>query len=382
MPRRKRRRAWGSIAEVQRGKKYVLRWPDPAKRCGRATETVRGTYRQACERLDVIHADMIARGGASRSWTVGRIYEECVRADYGRRVELGKLKPASLKLYERAWEKHARPRWAGVRIAGVRPAEVQEWLLSLPGGAAKMSLVVLQKAGDFAVRNELADRNVFKGGYLMPKGATARSHGVYDNAAADAALASVAGTPMEAPYILMAFGGCRTGESLGVRCAEVSPFERGGQTFALVPIVRRMDAKGSQPMPDHDLKTPESDRVTVVPPPYAGRLLGIARALSGEGREWLADRGDGLPMNKSIATYRWDKLLQADGSPDAIPLQNLRTSWRTMAAMEWRVSSDVLEMVMGHKLPGTTGKHYMRPSWEQIAERFADEFARKPLDLG
>ena len=73
MPRKKQRRAWGSVTEVKRGKKYVLRWPDHAKRCGRATETFYGTYREACERLAVIQASGAQSG---RSMTFGHAHDK------------------------------------------------------------------------------------------------------------------------------------------------------------------------------------------------------------------------------------------------------------------------------------------------------------------
>ena len=377
MPRKKQRRAWGSITEVQRGKRYVLRWPDPSKRCGRASLTVRGTYREACERLDVIHAEALAAPDVPRGWTVGRIFEEYVREDYSRRIAIGKIKPKSVENYEYSWRKSIEPRWRDVAIEDIKPGDVQEWLMTLSRGHAEQSLIVLKKVGDMAVRNELADRNVFRSDYLLPKPRRPRSRDTFDGAAADAALGSLRGSAMEGAFILMAFGGCRTGEALGVRACEVEPFKAEGMLFATVPVVRRMEAGGTAPAPDHDLKTPESDRVTVIPPPYAGRLLELSAAKRAAGVEWLTDRGDGLPMNRHVAQHRWTKLLP-DG--ERIPMQNLRTSWRTMAALEWGVSSDVLEMVMGHRLPGTTGHHYMRPSWEQIAARFAAEFAKNGVD--
>lgn len=49
MPRKARRRAWGSVTEAARGKKYVLRWVEntPQGR-RRRSRTVYGTYREAC----------------------------------------------------------------------------------------------------------------------------------------------------------------------------------------------------------------------------------------------------------------------------------------------------------------------------------------------
>lgn len=49
MTRKQRRRAWGSITEAKRGKKYILRWQESTP-CGRKrkTKTVYGTHREAC----------------------------------------------------------------------------------------------------------------------------------------------------------------------------------------------------------------------------------------------------------------------------------------------------------------------------------------------
>lgn len=37
---------------------------------------------------------------------------------------------------------------------------------------------------------------------------------------------------------------------------------------------------------------------------------------------------------------------------------------------------------MGHKLPGVTGRHYLRPSTEQLAEDFAATYVKKQAHLG
>lgn len=48
MTKKQRRRVWGSVTEMRRGKKYVLRWMQntPQGR-RRKTKTVYGTYREA-----------------------------------------------------------------------------------------------------------------------------------------------------------------------------------------------------------------------------------------------------------------------------------------------------------------------------------------------
>ena len=72
MTRKQRRRAWGSITEAKRGKKYILRWHENTP-CGRKrkTKTVYGTYREACTELDRIHVEPSPKRtthGSSRPW--------------------------------------------------------------------------------------------------------------------------------------------------------------------------------------------------------------------------------------------------------------------------------------------------------------------------
>ena len=61
MPRKKRRRAWGSIDPVKPNAKYVLRWMEntPEGR-RRRCETFYGTYREADLRLAQIRVERAA----------------------------------------------------------------------------------------------------------------------------------------------------------------------------------------------------------------------------------------------------------------------------------------------------------------------------------
>ena len=74
-----------------------------------------------------------------------------------------------------------------------------------------------------------------------------------------------------------------------------------------------------------------------------------------------------MPMNRGTLAYVW----REDGR---IPFSNLRNSWRTFAQFEWRIPGDTLEILMGHVLPGVTGKHYLRPSDDDLLMSFADAY--------
>lgn len=365
MPKRKQRSPWGTIDS--KGKdKHVIRWventPEGRKRKCR---TFHGTYREAALELARIRVE---KADDRPVPTVGQAYEMWYRPWLGERVAAGSAKARTAEIYEGCWDAHVAPRWSNVPLDSVRPAEVQSWLSSLSPSNAKVAVVVLRAVGDFAVRYEVVPSNKFRIPYTMPTGKTrSKGTGTYDLAQAESVLAQLCGSTLEAPFILACFGSCRPGESLGVRCEEVEMVKSHGLSLAVVPIVRRMTEGDNLPLPDGDLKNKQSVRSIVIPEPYGTRLLEIARALAADGREWLADRGDGLPMNIWTLTNRWKRA--PGGKP--IPFSNLRTSWRTFAQYEWHVDYDTLELLMGHSIPGVTGKHYLKPTTENLVESLA-----------
>ena len=77
-------------------------------------------------------------------------------------------------------------------------------------------------------------------------------------------------------------------------------------------------------------------------------------------------------MNVGMLFDEWTRLAGAD----KIPFANLRNSWRTFAQAEWRIDYDVLEMLMGHALPGVTGRHYLRMSVAQVVDVFAADYLK------
>ena len=365
MPRRNRRRAWGSIDSVIPNKKYVLRWMEntPEGR-RRRCETFYGTYREADLRLAKIRVERAADKPVP---TIGEAYKTWYLPSAEARRDAGKLASTSFKQYTRVWASVIAPRWSDVPLDSVRPIDVQNWLSEQTHSNAVVSLTLLRQIAAFAERYEVAD-NKFAKPYVMPEKTKKRRRGVLTLEDANKMLKKLHGARCEAAFILSCFGSCRTGESLGTRVDEIGSFEVGRLTFATVPIVRMMELKGDFPV--ERLKTPESNRVVCVPPLYSARLLEISEERKRAHIDWFAARRDGMPLKHSALREAWIK-----ESGDPIPFQNLRNSWRTFAQLEWGVSADTLELLMGHKLPGTTGAHYMRPTGDVLARRFAEEFA-------
>lgn len=376
MPRKKQRRSWGSVTEVKRAKKYVLRWlettPEGRKR---KTETVYGTYREACNRLDAIHTDVMTRGDDRRVMTIGEVAEKWWLPEVEERLANGDIKPATAKLYTQAWSAYVKPRWGNTPCDKVRQVDVQDWVSAMTKSLAKIAIVVAQRIMDIAVLREEADANRFRAKYRMPTTGKTRSKDVLTEDEAGIVLARLRGSTLEAPFILACFGGCRVAESLAVAVDDVSFERKGGELFAIVAVRRQASARNGQPREVGDMKNKQSNRITVIPPPYSERLKAIHAERIAEGSRWIADRGDGETYACVKASAEWKARWHEVGVPGKnVTLQNLRPSWRTMAEVTWKVNDRLLELMMGHMLPGVTGKHYMRQDGETIADAFADGY--------
>lgn len=369
MPRRKQRRAWGHIDEIVRGKKYVLRWtqntPQGRKR---PCETFYGTYREACARLDEIHVTV---GDDKPVPTVGQALDMWYMPWLERRLAEGKIKQSTYKLYQRCIRLHVRPKWERTPVDSTPPLEIQKWLLGISRREATVSLLAMRTLMDMAVRYEVVDANRFDIKYEL-KHETRRSDTgiVYSLDKAREVFSAVRGSAIEPAVILSLFGSARVGEALGVMRSEVGLAESHGIAFAMVPIVRRVNRRG-EPMPDGDLKTPDSARTLIIPEPYGTRLAEIAERGIMPASEWLAPAPNGNTLSQDRLAYDWKRIM-GDG---CVPFSNLRNSWRTFAQYEWGIDYDTCEILMGHKLKGVTGEHYLKPSTAQMLDKVASSIA-------
>lgn len=366
MPRKPRRRSFGSITERERGRRYVLRWvenTDHGRR--RVSRMFYGTYTEASRELARVQCE---RAGDKPVMTLGEVYEKWFLPYNEKRVEDGKLKSNTLTNYKAIWSSACRDRWQDVPATMPTPVQIQEWLDGLPNGTAKLAIVVMRGVMARAEHYELVPDNKFKKQYDMPnRAAYTHSKDVYTLEKANAVYESISDRSMAVAFILCCFGSARVGESLAVRADEPYELKSGRCEFAAVPIVRRMPHNGDEPMPDGDLKNRQSERTVLIPYPWGKRFLGIAAERRSEGCEWLCPRPDGTPCNEVLINRLW----RETAGDDWIPMRNLRSSWRTFAQYEWHVDERTLEQLMGHAQQGVSGKHYIRPNIEQLADAFA-----------
>ncbi len=359
MPRKRKRRSWGSITTVTKTK-HVIRWmentPEGRKRRSR---TFCGTYKEACfelSRLQVEHSDdrpVPTIGDACRMWYLPWLE---------RRIAERKTKARTGEIYTKCWERIIEPRWGSTPMDSVVPSDVQKWLLGLTAGNAEIALVVLRKSSPISPSSTTSSTRTSSGSPTIPaEKARGKRTGTYTLREATDLFEALRDHLTEASYILACFGSARTGESLGVRPAEVFLVESHGINFAIAPISRRMDETGDLPLPDGDLKNPQSERTLVIPEPYGTRLFEIAAMRISDGVEWLADRGDGLPFNRGTLKYagRGCRGRRHPVRQPADVMAHLRAQY------EWGVDFDTLEILMGHLVPGVTGD-YLKPKIDDL----------------
>ena len=367
MPRKKRRAAWASIAEVRAGECYRIRYwstgPDGYKR---RSKTIRGSRKDAERARAEL---MLAHSEDAPCPTVGEVWERYALPAYERREKDGDMSAYTLRQYRSGWSRHASPRWADVPCDAVRPLAVQQWLDGLSYNGALQAMNVLRPTVDYAVRYGVVDANPFRERYLMPSksGKATMDRGVWALDELGEVWRAVHGEWFEAAFLLAAFGGCRVGESLGVRSDDVTITDVGGVPVALVAIERQVPSVGEVRT---TLKNAQSHRTIAVPGRAGLRLAELARERDG----WLTGDGLGGPTTQRRLMLAWKSAGMAH------PFRNLRNSYETNARWSLRLPPWIVEPLLGHAGQGVTAQYYDRPSAEMFAEMVADAYRARPYD--
>lgn len=371
--RRKRRDAWASITEVERGRRYRIRyWASEDERgYMRHTVTVRGTREDAERKRAEL---LLGHSEDAPCLTVQQIWERYALPDLDQRADDGDVSPDTVLQYRRWWAKHVRPRWGEVACDQVRPLEVQQWISGLTRSQAQNAMLVMTKAMDYAVRYEMVAHNPMREKYLMPARSTInrRDDGIWTLPELAEAWRALWGTWMEPAFLLSAFGSCRVGESLGPKAGEVELRHVEGVPVATVPIERQVAHAGGEVV--DRLKTAGSRRVAVLVGSAAERIAEIATSMPADW--YLTNDGMGASVPQARYTERWRRIGMAH------PFRNLRNSWQTWMRYDMRVEPRFIEVMMGHRLKGVTGKHYDRPDADMLCRVAAEAYAKRPYDKG
>lgn len=371
---RRRRSAWGTIAEVSPGVWRIRYWgKDPVSgEYRRRSCTVRGSRVEAERRRAEL---MVEHSDEAPCPTVGQVWERWALPDLERRVEGGDVAASTLRQYRFAWGKHVEGRWSSVECDAVRPLAVQQWLYGLQLNAARQGLSLLRLVLDYAARYELVPHNVARERYLMPSKATVdpMDSGVWSLPELRETWGFVRGTWMEGAFLLCGFAGLRVGEAIGVRSEDVSEEVVDGVRLAVVSVSRQVSQEDGV---TDVLKTPQSRRVVPVAGSAGERLLELAASSGG----YLSGDGLGGPSTRARLTKAWRRLALHEGLRH--PLRNLRNSWQTWMRWSMRVPVWAIEPMMGHRVDGVTGEHYDRPQRQLFCEVVAEAYLARPYDAG
>lgn len=356
----KRRSSWGSNEDAGRGRRRIRYWADlhDGKGYRRVSETIEGSRRDGDEALARRRVQHSADAPVP---TLTQAYELWWLPEARGRVERGEMAKVTLANYESRWRRHVRPAFGDRPLTGVRPLEVQDWLLGMTAPMASISLSLMEQVYRKAVMYGACEANPAALGYRMPMAKGERSKDVYTLAEMAAALSAVRGTCAYVPAVLCGVGSARVGESLGAIAAEdVRSAESHGMGLAVVDVRRQVDRYGH--VVDR-LKTAQSARPLVIPEPWSADVLAV-------GTRWLCDQGDGTPVSQLTVGRVWKETLEAAGI-EPIPFRNLRNSWRTISRWELGIPEDMCERMMGHAGRNVGERHYDRPD----ADRFVDAVA-------
>ena len=367
---RRQRASWGCVQRIAAGK-YRLRWMEDGKR---RTETLYGTRREADDRMAEIRT-RVGSGPSKRQVTVGEAYERY----YWPAVE-PTLVDNSRSNITSSWRAHVAPRWAGAPLCDVRPAEVQEWLLTLTRPTAAVALQVLRGVFREAAMYGLADPAPISIRFRMPdRLSRPLARDVIPCASVADYYRAAESKGLGAMFLLAACCGLRVGEALGPKVGEVGRDERGGTVVAVVPVLRQVNASGVVPVRSvggvevERLKTRTSARWAAVGGEWAETLLALQDEAASRGDVWMTDDGFGSPVSQKTARERWCRAVESAGLP-RILLRNLRATFATQLG-ERDVPVEQIARLMGHATPDITFGVYERPGRDRAAQIAANAAA-------
>ena len=357
------RRTFGCVQRMRTGVDR-LRWTDAGRR---RSETVYGSRHDAERRLAEIQTATDERRPSMQ--TIGEIFDALVVPEMERT-----LAPRSLKNQHSVWSLHIAPRWSDVYADELRAADVQSWLLGLPQNSAQRALAILRSVMRHALMLGMVASSPLSVSFEMPKSKTREVSHEIVHSDADMAryLAAVHGCEIEGAIILMACGGLRVGEALGVKACEIERREVAGKCAAVVTVARQALAEGGVAL-DADgserLKTAHSARTAVVIGESAERLLALADAASDRGDVYLSDDGYGEPIGSTAARTLWRKAIARAGLPDML-MRNLRPSYATSVHFGQGIATEDVARLMGHSKPTITFGVYERPDADDVLAIF------------
>lgn len=199
-------------------------------------------------------------------------------------AHVGTLAPSSQRVYQIAWERHVRPRWAHQPISSIRPSAVQQWIDEQLGGAVtvRRNANVLAQILDYPLRDGALRTNPARE-LRLPK----KSRGVQVYLTADQLMTLANEVGANAPIVLLlGTVGLRWGELAGLQVGDIHFLKRRIHVQRNAVTVGARVELGS-------MKTGQ-DRWVSVPSAVLDQLAPLCKGkLPGA---WLWERSTGEPL--------------------------------------------------------------------------------------
>ena len=371
--RKSRRDSWGSITEVEPGKRYRIRyWAETANGYKRSSYTVRGTRKDAERKRAEL---MLEHSEDAPCPTVGQAWEKYTLPFYEKQVENGEYAKGTLDTHKSRWSVHIAPRWRDVPCDKVTALAMQQWFDKLDYRTAVDCNKILRRTYKLVTKYHPEVSNVMLSGYDMPSKQRVAEQDkepwtpdellrIWD---------ACKGTWLEATVILRGYGGLRPGESLAIRGCDITVMKFDNVPVCAVEVYDQVLAHGYG-LADRT-KNDQSARTALVAGEPARRLAEIAEEV-GDG--YLTNDGFGNWVKQQRVTRNLDKIISEIGVPRH-PHKNMRKTWETAVRWEMGLPPWLSEPLMGHKLPGVTAHYYDKPSVEVMAQTYVKGYLRYPF---
>lgn len=372
--RRRRRDSWGSITELEKGRRYRIRYWANEGEDGyrRRSVTVRGTRLDAERMRSEL---MLDHSKEAPCPTVGQAWERYALPYYERLVESGDYARGTLKSSLSRWNVHIAPRWKDVSCDSVTALAMQQWIDGLGYRTAKDCMKLLRRIFNLVTKYHQNIPNVMKEEYDMPsrQRVSERDKEPWTPEELLQMWKAVYGTWLEPTVLLRGYAGLRPGESLAITVSDIEASKYMGITVCKITVDDQILANAEGPV--DRTKNAQSARVAFMAGDPADRLVEICKEV-GDG--YLTHDGFGNWVKQERVSDNLEKVVAKHGIAKH-PFKNLRKTWETAIRWEMRLPPWLSEPLMGHRLPGVTAQYYDRPSIERMAETYAEGYMRYPF---